>query len=38
MIPYKDLTPPPLKLPPRQKKSGYERPPLEEQNFIPEIY
>ena len=38
MIPYEDLTPPPLKLPKRQKNSGYVRPPLEEQNFIPEIY
>jgi polyphosphate kinase 2 len=38
MIPYKDRTPPPLELPPRQKDDGYVRPPLEEQNFIPEIY
>jgi hypothetical protein len=38
MIPYQDLTPPPLKLPPRQKDNGYVRPPLERQNFIPEPY
>jgi len=38
MVPYQDLTPPPLKLPPRQKDDGYVRPPLEEQNFIPEPY
>lgn len=38
MIPYEDLTPKPLKLPPRQKDKGYERPPLEDQNFIPEVY
>lgn len=34
-ISYKDLTPPPLELPPRQKAGGYVRPPLESQNFIP---
>ncbi|MCA9401921.1 MAG: polyphosphate kinase 2 [Candidatus Omnitrophica bacterium] len=38
MVPYKDLTPKPIKLPPRQKDTGYIRPPLEEQNFIEEKY
>ena len=38
MIPYKDLTPKPVKLLPRQKDGGYVRPPLELQNFIPENY
>ena len=38
LIPYKDLTPEPVKLPPRKKDKGYIRPPFEEQNFIPEIY
>ena len=38
MIPYKDLTPKPVKLPPRQKDGGYVRLPLELQNFIPEVY
>jgi polyphosphate kinase 2 len=38
MVPYKDLTPAPLKLPPRQKDKGYVRPPIEDQNFIKEIY
>jgi polyphosphate kinase 2 len=38
MIPYEDLTPPPLELPPRQPDSGYVRPPLSEQTFVPEIY
>jgi len=38
MIPYTDLTPKPIKLPPRQDKSKYKRPPLTEQNFVPEIY
>jgi polyphosphate kinase 2 len=37
MIPYKDLTPEPLKLPPLGK-SMYVRPPIQEQNFIPEVY
>ena len=38
MIPYKDLTPEPMKLPPRQKKKGYIRPPLSDQTFVPEKY
>jgi polyphosphate kinase len=37
-IPYKDLTPPPIKLPRRQKDDGYVRPPMTDQNFIPEKY
>lgn len=37
-IPYEDLTPEPIKLPPRQKDSGYVRPPLSDQNFVPEKY
>jgi len=37
MIAYKDLTPEPLKLPPLGK-SKYVRPPIQEQNFIPEVY
>jgi polyphosphate kinase 2 len=38
MIDYKDLTPKPIRLPPRQKDGKYVRPPLELQNFIPERY
>ena len=38
MVPYEDLTPPPLELPPRQPDTGYVRPPLEEQTFVPELY
>jgi polyphosphate kinase 2 len=34
---YKDLTPRPMPLPPIGK-SNYVRPPIQEQNFIPEIY
>jgi polyphosphate kinase 2 len=38
-IPYQDLTPDPLELPPRPPaKGGYVRPPLEAQTFVPEIY
>jgi len=38
LIKYKDLTPKPLKLPPRKKSSGYVRPPISDQTFIPEVY
>lgn len=37
-ISYQDLTPPPIKLPPRQKRKGYVRPPMSDQQFVPEIY
>lgn len=38
VIPYKDLTPEPIKLPPRQDNVGYVRPPMEDQTFVPEVY
>lgn len=38
MIPYEDLTPKPIKLPPRQEDVGYVRPPMEDQTFVPDIY
>jgi polyphosphate kinase 2 len=38
LIPYKDLTPEPMKLPPRQQDTGYVRPPISDQTFVPEIY
>ncbi len=38
MISYEDMTPEPLELPPRQEDSGYVRPPIQSQHFIPEIY
>jgi polyphosphate kinase 2 len=38
MIPYEDLTPEPIKLPPRQEDVGYVRPPMSDQTFVPEIY
>jgi len=37
LIPYEDLTPKPLRLPPLDK-TRYIRPPIGEQNFIPELY
>jgi polyphosphate kinase 2 len=37
-IPYEDLTPEPIVLPPRQDRSGYVRPPMTDQTFIPEVY
>jgi polyphosphate kinase 2 len=37
MVPYDDLTSEPLVLPPRQK-GDYQRPPLREQTFVPDIY
>lgn len=38
MIPYEDLTPEPIKLPPRQADVGYVRPPITDQTFVPEVY
>lgn len=38
LIPYEDLTPKPLALPPRQPDAGYVRPPMAEQTFIPNQY
>ncbi len=38
LIPYEDLTPEKIELPPRQKDSGYLRPPMTDQTFVPEVY
>ena len=38
MVRYKDLTPEPMSLPPRQKDTGYVRPPITDQTFVPEVY
>ena len=38
VIPYEDLTPEPISLPPREPEKGYVRPPIDEQSFIPEPY
>jgi len=37
-IPYKDLSPVELDLPPRQRDTGYKRPKKSSQNWIPEVY
>jgi polyphosphate kinase len=37
-IPYEDLTPESIDLPPRKDSKGYVRPPLDEMTFIPEIF
>ncbi|HUX40151.1 MAG TPA: polyphosphate kinase 2 [Rectinemataceae bacterium] len=37
-VPYKDLTPEPIELPPRQKAGKYERPPIDSQKWIPRVY
>jgi len=38
LIPYEDLTPPPIELPPRPHMKGYVRPPIQEQTFVPDVY
>jgi polyphosphate kinase 2 len=38
LIPYQDLTPEPITLPPRQKDNGYVRPPMSDQTFVPDMY
>jgi polyphosphate kinase 2 len=37
-IPYEDLTPEPIQLPPREPDQGYVRPPMSDQTFVPEVY
>lgn len=38
IIPYKDLTPPPVELPKRQDDSGYMRPPMASMTMVPDNY
>jgi polyphosphate kinase 2 len=38
LIPYEDIPPEPIGLPPRQKEVGYVRPPIEDQNFVTEVF
>ncbi len=38
MIPYADLTPEPMELPPRQSEHGYVRPPITDQTFVPDLF
>lgn len=37
-IPYEDIIPPPLELPPRPAEGNYVRPPRNEQFFVPQFY
>ena len=37
-VPYQDMTPPPIKLPKRPKQGTYQRPPINEQFFVPNHY
>ena len=37
-LPYEDVMPDPPSLPPRDDNHHYERPPIEEQNFVPIVY
>lgn len=37
-IPYVDLTPAKIELPPREHHKGYVRPPKQEQTFVPDYY
>jgi len=38
LIPYEDIPPEEVVLPSRQREVGYVRPPIEDQNFIPEVF
>lgn len=38
LIPYEDVLPPPMELPPRKIVDNYIRPPREELNMVPEVY
>ena len=38
LIPYEGFTPDPVKLPPLPDATGYVRPPMSDQTFIPEVY
>lgn len=38
LFPYKDLTPKPIKLPPREEIEAYVRPPISDQTFVPDKY
>ena len=37
-IPYEDLTPESIELPPRADTKGYVRPPIDEMTYVPEIF
>jgi polyphosphate kinase len=37
-VPYRDMVPVEVELPPRQSDEGYKRPKISRQHFVPEIY
>ena len=37
-VPWEDMTPPAIELPPRPKQGSYDRPPINEQFFVPNHY
>jgi polyphosphate kinase 2 len=38
VVPYHEVTPPDIELPPRQEPIGYVRPPMSDQTFVPQRY
>jgi polyphosphate kinase 2 len=38
LIPYEDLTPDPIELPPENRDEGYVRPPIADQTFVPDRF
>lgn len=38
LIPYEDVTPETIELEPRPEQTGYVRPPMDDQTFVPEIH
>jgi polyphosphate kinase 2 (PPK2 family) len=38
MVEYEDLTPEPIELPPRQEDTGYQRPPIQDQEWVPAVW
>jgi polyphosphate kinase 2 len=38
LIDYQDLTPEPIDLPPRQQDTGYVRPPIQDQTWVPAVW
>jgi polyphosphate kinase 2 (PPK2 family) len=37
-VPYRDVAPEPVKLPPRRDDVSYVRPPMSDQTFVPEVF
>ena len=38
VMPYEDLTPEPVELPPRRDDKAYVRPPMSDQTFVPDVF